>query len=38
MMIHIFSGRWPEPQIGQIHIDAGKLIPVTEAERRLLFL
>ena len=38
MMIHIFSGRWPEPKIGQTRIDAGKLVPVTEAERRLVFL
>ena len=32
LMIHMFSCRWPEPQIGQTRIDAGKLIPVTEAE------
>ena len=34
MMIHMFSGRWPEPQVGPIRIEGGKLIPVTEAERR----
>ena len=34
LMIHIFSGRWPEPQIGQTRMEANKLIPVTEAERR----
>ena len=38
MMIHIFSGRWPEPQVGQICITAGRLVPVTEAERREVFL
>ena len=38
MMIHIFSGRWPEPQIGPTRIDAGRLVPVSEAERRLVFL
>ena len=38
MMIHMFSGRWPEPQNGQTRIEAGKLIPVTEAERREVFL
>ena len=32
MMIHMFSGRWPEPKIGQTLIEGGKLIPVTEAE------
>ena len=39
MIIHnIFSGRWPEPQIGQIHVDAGRLVSVTEAERHQVFL
>ena len=38
LMIHMFSGRWPEPQVGQTRIEAGKLIPVTEAERREVFL
>jgi serine/threonine protein kinase len=38
LMIHMFSGRWPEPQIGQTRIERGKLIPVTEAERREIFL
>ena len=37
MMIHMFSGRWPEPQVGQTRIEGGKLIPVTEAERREVF-
>ena len=37
MMIHIFSGRWPEPQVGQARIEGGKLIAVTEAERREVF-
>ena len=39
MMIHIFSGRWPEPQVGQIRTEpGGRLVPVTEAERREVFL
>ena len=37
-MIHIFSGMWPEPQIGQNRIEGEKLIPVSEAERRKMFL
>ena len=38
LMIHTLSGRWPEPQIGPSQVVAGKLIPVTEAERRTSFL
>ena len=38
MMIHMFSGRWPEAQLGQVRTEAGRLIPVTEAERREIFL
>ena len=39
MMIHMFSGRWPEPQVGQIRTEpSGKMIPVSEAERREVFL
>jgi chromosome segregation ATPase len=34
----MFSGQWPEPQVGPNRIEGGKLIPVTEAERRELFL
>ena len=37
-MIHEFSGSWPEPQIGPSQVVDGKLIPVTEAERRTEFL
>ena len=37
MMIHMFSGQWPEPQVGPSRIERGKLIPVTEAERREKF-
>ena len=37
MMIHMFSGRWPEPQVGQIRTEGGKLIPVSEAERQEVF-
>ena len=38
MMIHMFSGRWPEPHVGPTQIEDGKLIPVSEAERREEFL
>ena len=39
MMIHMFSGRWPEPQVGPNHTKPdGRLIPVSEAERREVFL
>ena len=39
MMIHMFSGRWPEPQVGPNRTEAdGRLIPVTEGERREVFL
>ena len=38
LMIHMFSERWPEPQVGQTRIESGQLIPVTEAERREVFL
>ena len=38
MMVHLLSGKWPEPQIGPTHTEAGRLIPVSEAERREEFL
>jgi serine/threonine protein kinase len=38
MMIHMFSGQWPEPQVGQTHFVGDTLVPVTEAERREVFL
>ena len=38
MMIHMFSGKWPEPQVGPTRAEPGRLIPVTEAERRDVFL
>ena len=38
MMIHIFSGRWPEPECSQIRMEDGLMIPVTEAGRRESFL
>lgn len=34
MMIHVLSGKWPEPQIGPSCTKDGRLIPVSEAERR----
>ena len=38
LMIYMFSGRWPEPQVGPNRMEEGRLIPVTEAERREVFL
>jgi serine/threonine protein kinase len=39
MMIHMFSGQWPEPQVGQIRTEPeGVMTPVSEAERREVFL
>ena len=38
LMIHVFSGKWPVPQIGQIRTEGSRLIPVSEAERRQSFL
>ena len=38
LMIHLLSGRWPEPQVGQVRTEHGKMIPVSEAERREVFL
>ena len=39
MMIHMFSGRWPEPQVGPNRTEPdGTMIPVSEAERREVFL
>ena len=37
-MIHIYSGRWPEPQVGPSKVKDDQLVPVTEAERREVFL
>lgn len=38
LMIHILTGKWPEPQCSQIRMVDGKMIPVSEAERRKVFL
>ena len=39
IMIHMFSGRWPEPPVGQTRAEPdGTIIAVTEAERRAVFL
>ena len=38
MMIHVYCGKWPEPQVGQIRMEDGRMIPVSEAERRSVFL
>lgn len=37
-IIHMLSGKWPEPQVGQIIIKDGQMIPVSEAQRREKFL
>ena len=37
-VIHTLSGKWPEPQIGQIIIQDGQMVPVSEAQRREKFL
>ena len=38
IMIHMFSGQWPEPQIGPVHTEGNRMIPVSEADRRAEFL
>ena len=39
MMIHMFSGQWPEPQVGPSRTEPDDtIIVVTEAERREIFL
>ena len=38
MMVHVLSGKWPEPQCGPVRTESGKLIPISEAERREKFL
>ena len=38
LMIHVLSGRWPDPQVGPTRSERKKLIPVSEAERRKIFL
>ena len=38
MMIHVFSGQWPIPKGGQIRMERGRMIPVSEAERREAYL
>ena len=38
LMIHIFSGRWPEPQVGETRFDRRRVVTVIEAERREVFL
>ena len=38
LIIHVLTGKWPEPQCSQIRMDDGKMIPISEAERRKVFL
>ena len=38
MMIHMFSGRWPEPQDGPNRVEGDELTPLTEADRRETFI
>ena len=37
-MVHMLCGKWPEPQTGPIRTEGGRLIPISEAERREEFL
>ena len=38
LTIHVLSGKWPEPQCSQIRMEGGVMIPISEAERRKVFL
>ena len=38
LMIHILSGKWPEPECGHTRIKDGRVIPITQAERHRDFL
>ena len=38
LMIHVLTGKWPEPHVEPVRIEAEKLIPVSEAERRRNYL
>ena len=38
LAMHVLSGMWPEPLVGPTRTVEGELVPVTEAERRDLFL
>ena len=38
IMIHVLSGQWPQAQVESVRIENGHLIPVSEAERREVFL
>ena len=38
LMIHVLSGRWPDPQVGLTRLESEKSIPIPEAKRRDIFL
>ena len=38
LMLHVLSGQWPEPHIEPNRVEGDKLIPVSEAERRKMFV
>ena len=38
LLIHMFSGLWPEPQVAPMRTESGGLTAVSEAERRNVFL
>lgn len=38
LIVHILSGEWPEPHVEPNRVEEDKLIPVSEAERRMHFL
>ena len=38
LMIHTLSGQWPKPQCSQIRMEGNVMIPVSEADRRDIYL
>ena len=38
LIVHVLCGQLPVPQVGQIRMEANRMIPVSEAERRAPFL
>jgi serine/threonine protein kinase len=38
LMIHVLSGQWPEPQVEPNRVEGNKLVPVSEADRRIKYI
>ena len=38
LIVHVLSGKWPEPHTEPNRVEDNELVPVSEAERRKLFL